>query len=284
VLKKLLCLIVFSLLIVGLLSVVEYKQAKITDCKEYKYRDYFISVLRTQSKSTFRVLKSGRIIYEEENQGTYFLEDDLATNRLPCIGKDITGRGFPVLVIAHWIGDAHGTTKYELFCIGNEFYKIQETAWGPPGTFCDIDADGSVDIVVRDNVFEYWDGCSYAESPLPTVILSYSDQQKLFYPNAKLMYVQPPGKDTIEEAASVFRQKSDWKKKSVPPTAMIQEFLRLLYGGNPEIAWQLFDMSWPEGIEGKEDYGDFLKKTLNQSQFWPIIQKQIANTNRAGHV
>jgi len=59
------------------------------------------------------------------------------------------------------------------------------------------------------------------------------------------------------------------------PVALWKNMLELMYGGHTDLAWRLFDESWPAKQNGKSAFiGQFCKQ-LSTSHYWPDLEQTI---------
>jgi hypothetical protein len=54
----------------------------------------------------------------------------------------------------------------------------------------------------------------------------------------------------------------------VIPLRLWEEMLHLIYGGNADQAWELFERAWPSDLPDKREVLKDFRKTLAQSIYW----------------
>lgn len=221
---------------------------------------------------SLEIFQDGKRVYTERsvNFAIGHLFGDAATNQLTAVGKDITGKGLPNVVVSEWSGGAHCCFIFHIFEIGKELQKIAEldAGHGDGDThFADVDGDGRLEVFLRDWSFSYWQ-TSFADSPAPQVILRYRDGGYWLAPD--LMLKAAPTPATVSGRARQVRQHEDWKDAENPPSELWSYMLELIYTGHPELAWQFCNMAWPPQVPGKEAFLMDFRSQLAQSPFWPL--------------
>jgi len=82
-------------------------------------------------------------------------------------------------------------------------------------------------------------------------------------------------KKAIHEARSAFGEPNPFSGGI--GTALWGEMLDFIYHGHSELAWRLFDESWPRARKGKNDFlADFCSQ-LKVSSYWPDLKDSIKN-------
>ncbi len=255
----------------------------VTDAKEVltekaEYRDYLINIYRDEESAQRKVVvrRKGKIAYEMkgENGGLFRIGDingDKKYNASIPVGKDITGRGIPDLVVSEWTGGAHCCFNYYVFELGERFQQIAklEVRDADLSHFEDLDNDGKLEFVTNDFTFAYWNS-SFAESPAPEVILSFREgTYKLV---VRLMSKPVPEGNVLKEKAKQVREDRSWKEGN-PPVELWKTMLDLIYTGNADAAWKLLDKSWPKNIPGKKKFIADFKAQLKTSPYYVGIME-----------
>lgn len=237
-----------------------------------RFDQYEILTYRTEDMEPFVEIKKGGLrVYGRTCEGGEFLIAELEESRTPreriAIGKDITGRGIPNLVIFEWSGGAHCCYTAHIFEIGQSFRKIASlNAVHGPLDFEDLDGDGILEVVLKDWTFAYWE-TSFNYSPAPRVVLRF--QEGVYRMAPEFMRKRPVSEKWMKEKAQEVL-KSDWTNERVPPE-LWRHMLELIYTGNAKQAWAFFDMAWRPGTPGKDDFLRDFRRQLAKSPYWPDV-------------
>ena len=229
------------------------------------YRDYSngtacFEILMGPSEY-IRQPKVPRRIYSHSGHQAFFVE---------AFGVDLTGNGVPDLVVRQWSGSAHGDSRYLVLELDGSVVKEIDVIDGLlDAEFRDVNNDGVVEITGKDKSYSLFLGDSYSDSPRPRVVLSFDQSRQRFVLNRSLMSRSPLLlSDQLEKLCVKYRNDGRWHTESRPPAALFDTMLGLIYGGNEEQAWGLFDASWPDGSPvPKDQYRETIQKELRQSPF-----------------
>jgi hypothetical protein len=184
------------------------------------------------------------------------------------VGKDITGDGVPDLVVAEYMGGAHGDTTYRVFELSDRFRLLCsiETAGGH---FEDLNGDGKYEFVSMDSTFAYWH-TSYAESHFPAVILQFRDGRWSLATD--LMRKPAPSPDEVLLHAS--RVLAKWGASADDmPSGLLAYMLDLIYTGQADTARQFLNIAWPSYRPGKEQFLSEFREQLAKSSYWIDLQR-----------
>ncbi len=240
-----------------------------------RFRDYEVLLYQPRlGDGSFEVRRGGRRIYARISEGGKFLIGELFESDTPkeriAIGKDITGRGVPNLVVVEWTGGAHCCFSAHVFELGEDFRKIASLEAGHGKLdFQDLDGDGSLEAITHDWSFAYWPR-SFAESPAPRVILRFRDGLYQLAPD--LMRKPPLPAGDLTAKARMVREAAKWEPDEPPPPDLYVPLLDLTYAGNARQAWEFFDMAWGPGIPGKDAFRQDLQTRLARSPYWPGVK------------
>lgn len=248
---------------------------------EARFRDYKV-VISESDESRVEIFKGATLVYAMDGHRFFIGSSDGADGKKECstpIGMDITGEGQPDLVIHEYTGGAHCCSLFHIFELGEKFRHIQTIELEDSSTdFKNLDDDPALELPMNDWAFAYWK-TSFADSPAPKVILKYSDGQYRMAPTL----MRKPALSPVElnGAAASIRPLPEWNdpEQKIPP-ALWREMLNLIYSGNMDQAWSLFNLAWPEGIAGKQEFLEEFKTQLKKSLYW----EQILSMNKAHSV
>jgi hypothetical protein len=186
---------------------------------------------------------------------------------------DKTGDGISDVAIQYYSGGAH-------CCFSLLFFELGETVKPLPILST---GNSSVHVIGRnpkggllfetyDDIFAYW-LTSYADSPMPTVILEF--QKGALRPNFNLMRKPAPSLTKLRQMARAKGAKiglEPYKGVDDPSAGFEVVFwdvmLDLIYTGHEELAWQYLDLVWPVKKQGKAIFLSDFKDQLSNSQFW----------------
>ncbi|MBI4841251.1 MAG: hypothetical protein HY803_09310 [candidate division NC10 bacterium] len=241
------------------------------------FKNYVINTYREEGggQGSLEVLRNGRRIYARRSreESGQFLVGELHETNTPkervSLGKDITGRGVPNMVISEWTGGAHCCYFVYAFEIGKRFRRLATLDAGDgPLDFEDLDRDGILEFLMRDWTFAYWKTC-FACSPAPRVILRFRSAAYRMAPN--LMRRPPPTPAELATRAKELWESGKWKEE-LPSPDVWSVMLDLIYTGNARQAWEFIEMAWRPGVPGKEDFLKDFQVQLAKSRFWPDIK------------
>ncbi len=242
--------------------------------QERTYRAYVVRTYQSDDgDASLEILKGGSRVYAADGYrfeiGSIYEGDKV--NSLISIGSDITGDGFPNLVVSEWTGGAHCCFYFHVFEIGHRFRHIQtiNVAHADLADFENVDDNPALEFPMSDWTFVYWRTC-FADSPAPPVILKFQGQK--YEMACDLMRKLGLSHDELNSLAAEIKTLPEWKSEQ-PPVRLWSEMLDLIYTGNMLQAWKLVDHSWPKGITGKQEFMDDFKERLQESPFWEDVQK-----------
>jgi len=241
------------------------------------FRDYLINIFRDDETGHGRVLitrkGSTELNLTSEDAGWFRIGNPKGSrernNETILIGKDITGRGIPNMVIS-WesIGSV---SSFYVFELGDTFLQIAklDTCCRFGGRFEDLDHNGKLAFVTADPTFSGWKA-SLAESPAPDVILAFRDG--LYLLSGRLMSKSAPADTMLDEKAIVIQKDDIWKEGG-PPVELWKIMLDLIYTGHSDVAFRFFDQSWPGKVSGKDTFLAEFKTRLKTSPYWVEIKR-----------
>jgi hypothetical protein len=230
-----------------------------------------------------QVFRNGKVIFRRTlgNGGSYVLGQEKDENG-PYIpdGTDVTGSGHPNMLVSLYTGGAHCCLLYYVFELEPELKLI--------ATLDARDGDGSrfqliggkYYFVAGDWTFAYWQS-SFADSPAPEVILGFN--------------VEPTGGSyhlALEEMQRPEPNPDGWKKALLEGRQAFGEsnpfsggigsqlwgnMLNFIYQGHSDLAWKLFDETWPPQKKGKDKFLSDFCSQLKTSPYWLDLKTIIPN-------
>jgi hypothetical protein len=259
--------------------------------KEQSYGRYTVRIFlyrEDTNEGYFEILRDGKALYRKKghkfNVG-HILDDirekredqDAASDEPPinadliAMGRDVTGRGIPNLVVSEWSGGAHCCIYYHVFEIGKTFRKIAtiDAGHGENSVFRKVEGKTGLVFATWDFAFAYWN-TGFAQSPAPAVYLRYKNGRYGFAP--ELMVKPAPVPSFLSDAIARIRSDESWKEGG-PPVLLWETMLDLIYSGNANTAWNLFHEAWPPAIQGKDKFLKEFRKQLGGSVYWEEVKK-----------
>ncbi|MBI4480862.1 MAG: hypothetical protein HY651_12650 [Acidobacteria bacterium] len=195
----------------------------------------------------------------------------------PATGKDMNGDGAPDAVIESTHLGAHCCSEYYIISLGEQPGVIRKIGKGSGDNthvnFTDLDADGDTEIVLYDGRYAYWDGLSFADSPMPRLVLQLDESR---FKDVSLAFtptydgeIDDWKRVLTESSLEDFRQQRgsslNWGSTKGLVGSVV---LAYLYSRRPEAAWNSLAEMWPPGDlprirqEIRSDYcktvGDYL--------------------------
>lgn len=217
----------------------------------------------------FEVLLGHRRLYSYSGKGRFLVE---------TFGSDMTGKGVCNIVIRQWDGSARGYSQYRVLELeGGAVTEIDVVEGVLDAQFKDLNDDGILEISGVDESYSYFLGDDNASSPRPPVVLSFDKTRGRFILNKSLMLKDPLSQGRLKELSLEYKNNARWHEESRPPSELFRTMLGLIYNGNEGQAWELFDMSWPDGSPvSKEEYRKRIESELDggswkRSPFYPVV-------------
>jgi hypothetical protein len=241
----------------------------------YTVKTFFNS---EDGKGYLEIIQNGKTVFKQDGFkfriGLIYTDDEFKKkgfNSLIAIGKDITGKGEPDLVVSEWSGGAHCCFIFNVFEIGKKFKKIAtlDAADSDQAHFEDIRGNKKLVFVANDWTFAYWNAC-FAGSPAPDIILEFKDDKYVLAND--LMRKPSPTQKALNDKIIIIRKNDSWKEGE-PPAELWGYMLDLIYSGNAKVAWQFFDKAWLPGVAGKKEFMQSFQTQLEKSPYWTQIKK-----------
>jgi hypothetical protein len=195
-------------------------------------------------------------------------------------GTDLTGRGRPDMIVTNWSGGARCCSIHLVFELEPSLRLVArlDDGDGDLAHFVDLDGHRHYYYVGNDWTFAYWDA-SFIDSLAPAVVLRFvDDRQGGGYHLATDKMGRPV--PTQEEWNEAVREASEAFAENDPAgagigSALWSNMLNLIYSGHSDLAWKLFDQTWPAEKTGKETFLSGFCSQLKTSPYWPDLAKTI---------
>lgn len=246
-----------------------------TDEHKVTIQQYTVRTIRGDYEGCVEVWKNGNVVYRKTGDVAYYVGNNIDGNTAgPEIkpGTDITGSGQPQVIIGSWSGGAHSCYTFQVLQLGKEFHRVAAlNAQDSDGAhFEDLDHDGKYEFVANDWTFAYW-RTSFAESPAPRIILrpkTVGDGNVEYVLARDLMQKPAPTQEQLDHTIAEIKGEPAWNQH-VPP-ALWAAMLELIYTGHPDLAWQVFDRSWPDKKPGKSGFLGAFCERLSSSNYFDL--------------
>lgn len=250
---------------------------------EARFKDYEIRTYRwPEPEGCLQIFKRGRVVYSLES-ADFKIGGNFESGVSVPIGTDITGTGTPDAIVGEWSGGAHCCYTLHVFELGEKLRQIGQIKAedSDEADFRDLNHDGTLEFVGYDWAFAYWN-TSFLYSPAPRIVLKY--RQGCF--RLALDMMKDPRPTAAEFAALVRRVRADREWSSDQPTEVCDKecgvpvplwknMLHLMYTGHADLAWRLFDESWPDRQKGKGKFAAAFCKQLSSSRYWSDLKPAI---------
>lgn len=237
------------------------------------YGEYRVRIYRGDFLASFEILRGAERVYAEV--GHYFQIGDVNRRERAegplAMGGDVTGDGRANLLVVQWTGGAHCCYILNLFEIDKDFRHIQTLDLAHTGfsDFRDLDGEPGLELVVNDWTFAYWRAC-FACSPAPRLALKFRNGR---YKVDRELNRKPPLEGyQLENLAADVGSVREWGEGK-PPVRLWAEMLGLIYSGNLDQAWELFELAWPRDVEGSEEFIADFRETLASSPYWEDVRR-----------
>jgi hypothetical protein len=184
--------------------------------------------------------------------------------RIERAGQDLTGDGQPDAMIVEFTGGLHCCTRATILGLGREF-RDYGTIDGADGDVMleDVNRDGVPEIKIGDFRFAYWRDVPFSDTPVPEVLLRF--RRRGYEVACDLMRQPPPDDASLRETA---RELAGGWKTGDPPPEFWGFAVDLVYAGNADQAWRLFEVGWPPGNPGRDEFVRELRARLADSPCW----------------
>jgi hypothetical protein len=252
---------------------------------EARFGAYVIRTYRwPEPEGCLQILRHDRVVYSLESTDFKIGGNFEGGVSIP-VGKDVTGAGKPNAIVGEWSGGAHCCFTLHVFELGDKFREIAQIKadHSDGANFADLDHDGFYEFDGNDWAFAYW-RTSFMFSPAPRIVLKYREGQ--FRLAFDLM--RTPSIPSEEFAALVqsVRSDEDWSSEADQrncdqdcgvPVSLWKNMLQLMYTGHADLAWRLFDASWPATQKGKHAFAAAFCKQLRSSRYWSDLKTAIGS-------
>lgn len=258
------------------------KSATVAGYKFLSYRD------KQNGLACLQVIHNGRVLFHRTNEmdGSFWLGQHPDKKRdwtVPDIpnGTDVTGLGYPDMIVPAYSGGAHCCLSVYLFQLQPKFHLVArldtEDTW--PAYFARSDHNGRYYFHAYDWTLAYWPS-SFAGSPTAPIVLKFVKHgtSGSFHLALDKMRKPPPSPHqwhaNLKTARSAFAQGAEGL--NLQP-ALWYYVMQLIYSGHSNLAWKFLDEAWPANVPGKAEWtGDFCS-LLKTSPYWPDLKVELKN-------
>lgn len=192
---------------------------------------------------------------------------DWAVDLLTFNGQDITGDGWPDIVVLRYTGGAHCCYEYLVLSLGPQLtIHVLPFVSGGPAEFVDLDGDGIYEVMTRDwDVF--FSFCWNAGHPYyPRVVLSYETGKGYVPVTPRFPMVFAEELVEYRELAEKVRSGEFGEGTDCAKCAVLKLVLAYLYLGNPDLGWVALYHYYPFG--DVEDLRAAIERELLRSRVY----------------
>jgi hypothetical protein len=250
--------------------------------EEVKYGPYVLRTYRyPQPEGCLRISKNKKLVFSLDGLDFKIGKNFVGDPGIP-IGTDLTGAGKPNAIVSEWSGGAHCCFTIHVFELGDRFQEIAriEAQHSDTAKFVDLNHDGSYEFEGHDFAFAYW-RASFLYSPAPRIVLKFRDGK--FHLAWDLMRKPEPTPQEFSLLVRSIQSDGEWTDASPTnrdmdcgvPVALWKTMLDLIYTDYPNLAWQLFDLSWKKGRVGKSKFASDFCSQLRGSKYWQDLRPEV---------
>ena len=195
-------------------------------------------------------------------------------------GDDITGAGFPTVVMEGWSGAGDCCFTWFLYDLTpGKLRTIPPIVIGAGSLELErVNNFTGLVISALDDAFIGW-RAEPAQSPLFEVILAYDKTEGRYRLAQAMTRRTPPNPPPLSDMAASLRVQIDPGKPTrgrvewpyTAPVALWQNVLDLVYGGNSLQAGQLMEMAWDDAASRAVFWHEMIECQLPQSRFYADI-------------
>jgi hypothetical protein len=252
---------------------------------EAKVGNYVFKTYLSDNGACLEVVRNGKLILHSpiDSHLPYSLGQQESIGIPPIAnGTDLTGSGHPEMIISQYSGGLHCCTERDIYELEPEFKKLLtiDDMDNEDGHFEDLDHNGRYYYLTRDPTFLYWNS-AYSDSVAPGIILQFVNDSKggAFHLALRKMHEPNPTpeewKETLKNARKAFG--ADNHFSSGIGSWFWGNMLALIYAGHSDLAWKLFNETWPPERPGKDKFlADFCSQ-FKTSPWWADLETTIKN-------
>jgi hypothetical protein len=254
---------------------------------EAKVGRYVFRTYLSDDGSCLQVVRNGKLIVGSpiDSHLPYSLgQHENTVSKIPAIanGTDLTGSGHPEMIISQYSGGMHCCTERKIYELEPKFKQVAtiDDQDFEEGHFEDLDHNGHYYYLTADPTFLYWNA-AYVDSVWPGIILQFANDNKggAFRLALKKMHTPDPTPEQWGEITTASRKAfgADNHFSNGIGSWFWGNILDLIYTGHSDLAWKLFDETWPPERPGKDKFlADFCSQ-LKTSPWWADLKTTIQN-------
>ena len=247
---------------------------------QFVFRTYEV---KASGKACLQVFHDDKVIFRRTNDNDGWFRLGQRADKgdgVPAIpnGTDITGRGYPDMIVSTYSGGAHCCLSHFVFELESKFRLLAtlqaEDSW--PAYFAANDEGNHYYYFARDWTFSYWPG-SFAGSPNHSVVLEYrsDDRGGGFHLAVDKMKRPVPTPREWQSGLDAVQNELALEQKGYAnslPNVLWQEVMDLIYTGHSDLAWKFLDEVGPQAQQGNyPDLADFCSR-LKTSPYWADLE------------
>lgn len=235
-------------------------------------------------ETCLRVVSGGKAVFQrtDDNGGGYTLgqkaDAETGAKAIPN-GKDITGRGYPDMIVSEYTGGAHCCLIEFVFELEPKFRLLAriDAEDDDLSHFADLDHNGRYYYLTADWTFAYWPS-SFASSPSAAIILRYVADDKGGGYHLALDKMRKPAPTAAAWAKQLAQarktlQEGAWDLTGSGPFWNV--VMNLIYSGNSQSAWRLVSEAWPAKRPGREDWAQSFCTILKTSPYYADLDNPL---------
>lgn len=195
--------------------------------------------------------------------------------------EDITGNGIPNVVVDLSCGCSMATGSTHIFELHPEFilrevFSSTGTTGYAVNTVADLDGDGVMEFIVSEHYyFPFFD---YKAHPSSRVVLRWTGSTYALDLDLMRHLPSPEGYQSVLEEAKQLWGSSDEREKKAQGWRLYNAVIDLIYSGNWDTAWKLFDDVLPTGFRGSSKE-ELLVKIIKESHYGLEILAEYAGAS-----
>jgi hypothetical protein len=242
---------------------------------QYVFRTY-----ESEDGTCLEVQRAGKVLFRRAGDGVtrYTLGQPAdGDNDFPAIpnGADLTGRGWPDMIVSSFTGGAHCCFAHMVFELEPAFQLLAtlEDAHDDQAHFARLGADKLYYYFTADWTFAYWPSC-FACSPSAPVILRFVDDGHGgggFHLALDKMQKPPPTPAEWNNDLRAAQLSATQRNITSIGTTLWGPVLNWLYDGHSDIAWKFVEEAGPKAQQKPLPTIEDFCRLLKQSAYWPDL-------------
>ncbi len=264
--------------------------------REYSRGDYTVRFYRDPAAGASLMAGAFEILQGEESLfrrsgGLFYIgdhlpgEEEFEAGRF--FGPDLTGDGQPNLAVWEYTGGAHCCSLLYLFEVGADFRFLLEFFSGEGAAQLEpVPGGGPWEICLADDTFAYWKSPYCAWQPAPVILVRENGRYRVGAD--RMLKPAPPLVELRERARKIWAEHARYRPAAAdgageapvlvegidisrydqPPPGIWGVMLELIYSGNPQAAWEFYDLACPDPLPWKAEFAEDFRRQLASSPYY----------------